>query len=215
MNSAPFSKAYFIVVEGLEGAGKTTALSTIHDVLADAGVNRMHNTREPGGTPIAETLRTLVKEEYPDDTLTPEAECLLMYAARMQLVRHVIKPKLKAGIWVIGDRHDMSSRAYQGGGRQLSHLVDQISAATLQEFKPDLTIYLDIDPKVGLERARRRGELDRIEKEDLDFFDRTRTRYLELAKQDSSVMLIDANQSLEKVEQAIRQSLTQRLAQWK
>jgi dTMP kinase len=215
MNSAPFSKAYFIVIEGLEGAGKTTALSTIQDVLSEAGVAQIHTTREPGGTPIAESLRALVKEEHAEEALTAEAECLLMYAARMQLVRHVIEPKLKKGTWVIGDRHDMSSRAYQGGGRQLNDLVDQISQATLKDFKPDLTFYLDIEPKVGLERARLRGALDRIEKEDLDFFNRTRARYLELTEQDPNTILIDANQSLEGVTRDLRQKFSERLASWK
>ncbi len=108
---------HFIVVEGLEGAGKSTAISQVKQVLHDAGIDDVITTREPGGTPLAEQLRTLVKQGHPDEPLTDKAELLMLYAARVQLVENVIKPALAAGQWVIGDRHDMSSQAYQGGGR--------------------------------------------------------------------------------------------------
>ena len=107
----------FIVIEGLEGAGKSTASELISDMLKEKGIEFIR-TREPGGTPLAEQMRSIVKSES-DERLTPEAELLLMYAARVQLVENVIKPALNKGVWVLGDRHDMSSLAYQGGGRQL------------------------------------------------------------------------------------------------
>ena len=105
---------------------------------------------------------------------------------------------------MVGDRHDLSSQAYQGGGRGInSSLITQIKQAVLGDFKPDLTLYLDIDPSVGLQRARHRGELDRIEQEQLSFFERTRKRYQELTEQDPSIFTVDANQSPEQVKAAI------------
>lgn len=208
------NKAKFIVIEGLEGAGKSTAIDTIYQYLQQSGIQDIVCTREPGGTDLAEQLRALVKKDYTHETLTPEAECLIMYAARMQLVKNVIQPKLEQGVWVIGDRHDLSSRAYQGGGRELTSLVDQVSQATLAGFKPDLTLYLDIDPQLGLERVAKRGALDRIEKENLDFFIRTRTRYLDIAQSDDSIHIIDAQQSIEQVQAQIQSTLKKSLSHW-
>lgn len=192
--------AKFIVIEGLEGAGKSTAINAVLETLKQAGVDRIQHTREPGGTALAEKLRTLVKQEHQGEQLQDMTELLLMYAARVQLVENVIKPALADGVWVVGDRHDMSSQAYQGGGRQIPRETMQaLKQTTLGDFKPDLTIYLDLDPRVGLERARGRGELDRIEKMDMSFFDRTRERYLEIAMQDDSVIIINAEQAIPKV----------------
>ncbi|KYN85881.1 dTMP kinase [Vibrio cidicii] len=199
------NKTKFIVVEGLEGAGKSTAISTVLDVLSLAGIQDVVQTREPGGTPLAEKLRALVKEEHSGEHLHDMTELLLLYAARVQLVENVIKPALAQGKWVVGDRHDMSSQAYQGGGRQISPLLmKNLRDTALGEFKPDFTIYMDIDPKVGLERARGRGELDRIEKMDISFFERTRQRYLQIAQADPSVVIINAEQAIEAVAQDIR-----------
>lgn len=199
------NKTKFIVVEGLEGAGKSTAISTVLDVLSQAGIQDVVQTREPGGTPLAEKLRALVKEEHSGEHLHDMTELLLLYAARVQLVENVIKPALAQGKWVVGDRHDMSSQAYQGGGRQISPLLmKNLRDTALGEFKPDFTIYMDIDPKVGLERARGRGELDRIEKMDISFFERTRLRYLQIAQADPSVVTINAEQAIEAVAQDIR-----------
>lgn len=193
----------FIVIEGLEGAGKSTAVSYVLDWLRQHGITQLETTREPGGTPLAEKMRAIVKEVH-DEPLTIQAELLLMYAARVQLVENRIKPALKNGTWVVGDRHDLSSQAYQGGGRGIdAALINQIKHAVLGDFAPDLTLYLDIDPAIGLERARLRGELDRIEQEALAFFQRTRARYLELAKQDPTIYIIDAAQSQEQVQAAI------------
>ena len=190
----------FIVIEGLEGAGKSTAIKAVLETLTNAGVERIKNTREPGGTALAEQLRTLVKQEHEGEELQDMTELLLMYAARVQLVENVIKPALASGSWVVGDRHDMSSQAYQGGGRQIPReTMTALKQTTLGEFKPDLTIYLDLDPRVGLERARGRGELDRIEKMDMSFFERTRARYLELAENDDSVVVVNAEQNIEQV----------------
>ena len=197
----------FIVIEGLEGAGKSSAVRYVTDYLQRHGINRIECTREPGGTPLAERMRAIVKEVH-DERLTIEAELLLMYASRVQLVETRIKPALADGVWVVGDRHDLSSQAYQGGGRGIDpQLIGAIKQAVLGNFKPDLTLYLDIDPALGLQRARHRGELDRIELEQLSFFERTRTRYLELAAKDDSIVVIDAAQTPEQVKAAIERAL--------
>ncbi|MFM5709654.1 MAG: dTMP kinase [Aeromonas veronii] len=197
----------FIVIEGLEGAGKSSAVRYVTDYLQRHGINRIECTREPGGTPLAERMRAIVKEVH-EERLTIEAELLLMYASRVQLVETRIKPALADGVWVVGDRHDLSSQAYQGGGRGIdAQLIGAIKQAVLGNFKPDLTLYLDIDPALGLQRARHRGELDRIELEQLSFFERTRTRYLELAAKDDSIVVIDAAQTPEQVKAAIERAL--------
>ena len=190
----------FIVIEGLEGAGKTTAKETVVNVLRQHKINDLVFTREPGGTPLAESLRALIKDGVEGEVITDKAELLMLYAARVQLVENIIKPVLASGKWVVGDRHDLSSQAYQGGGRGLdTQLMTTLKSTVLGTFKPDLTLYLDISPDVGLQRARQRGALDRIEKESLAFFERTRQRYLELANADDSIVIINAEQSLEEV----------------
>ncbi|MDN3631262.1 dTMP kinase [Vibrio lentus] len=202
------NQSKFIVVEGLEGAGKSTAINAIVETLKAAGVADIVNTREPGGTVLAEKMRSLVKEEHEGEKLQDMTELLLMYAARVQLVENVIKPALESGKWVLGDRHDMSSQAYQGGGRQIARTtMESLKETTLGGFKPDLTLYLDLDPRVGLERARGRGELDRIEKMDISFFDRTRERYLEIAAQDETVLVVNAQQEIEQVAADIKVAL--------
>lgn len=197
----------FIVIEGLEGAGKSTAIGHIMSVLNTHNIQNVVSTREPGGTPLAEAMRALVKEAHADEELTIQSELLLMYAARSQLVERVIKPALASGQWVVGDRHDLSSQAYQGGGRGLKDIMAPIKNAVLGDFKPDLTLYLDIDPTLGLSRAQARGELDRIEQNALTFFQRAREVYLEAARNDSSVVKIDASQSIDKVAQDIEDAL--------
>ncbi|EGU9321089.1 dTMP kinase [Vibrio parahaemolyticus] len=206
-------KANFIVVEGLEGAGKSTAIKTVLDTLKQAGIENIVNTREPGGTRLAEKMRALVKEEHEGEELKDMTELLLLYAARVQLVENVIKPALANGQWVVGDRHDLSSQAYQGGGRQIdASLMKNLRDTTLGDFKPAFTLYMDIDPRIGLERARGRGELDRIEKMDISFFERTRERYLEIANADPSIVVINAEQSIEEVSRDIQDALNEWLS---
>ncbi|MCT7941403.1 dTMP kinase [Shewanella holmiensis] len=201
----------FIVIEGLEGAGKSSAVELVHNIITAEVGHEPVCTREPGGTPLAEKIRDLVKIAEPNDPLCDEAECLLFYAARTQLITNVIKPALAKGQWVLGDRHNLSSLAYQGGGRGLMPLVKAISDASLHGFKPDLTLYLDIEPSLGLQRASQRGALDRIEKQHIAFFERARETFLQFAAQDSSIIVIDASQTMEKVHQDIRAELTKRL----
>ncbi len=201
----------FIVIEGLEGAGKSSAIQVITRCLEAHGVS-VERTREPGGTPMAEAMRECVKSDW-QEHVTVEAELLLMYAARVQLIHNVIKPALQQGHWVVGDRHDMSSQAYQGGGREIPQsLMLPLKDITLQDFKPDFTLYLDVEPAIGLQRARGRGELDRIEQEDISFFERTRARYLAIAEADDRVVVINAMQPqaqvLKDIEQAINQFIS-------
>lgn len=206
----------FIVIEGLEGAGKTTARQAIVDTLHEQGITDLVYTREPGGTPLAEKLRTLIKEGIDGETVTDKAEVLMLYAARIQLTDNVIKPALARGQWVIGDRHDLSSQAYQGGGRGIDRqLMTSLRDTVLGDFYPDFTLYLDLPPEIGLARARSRGELDRIEQESLDFFRRTRARYQELAAADPRIVTIDASQSMDNVHQSIRSALQHWLLQQK
>lgn len=208
------NQAKFIVIEGLEGAGKSTAIAAVLDTLKQSGVQDVINTREPGGTVLAEKMRALVKEEHDGEELQDISELMLLYAARVQLVETVIKPALAKGTWVVGDRHDFSSQAYQGGGRQIArNTMDTLKELALAGFSPDLVLYLDLDPRIGLERARGRGELDRIEKMDISFFERTRERYLELASENSNTVVINAEQSIEQVTNAIVSALQHWLAQ--
>lgn len=188
----------FIVVEGLEGAGKSSVIGLIVNALNAHGVV-VEQTREPGGTPMAEAIRECVKHDW-EENVAEETELLLMYAARVQLLTNKILPALEKGCWVVGDRHDLSSQAYQGGGRGVSeNTMSAISAIALNGFKPDLTIYLDVEPSEGLARARGRGELDRIEQAGLAFFERTRERYLALAEQDNAIHVVSAMQPMNDV----------------
>ncbi|RUO60352.1 dTMP kinase [Pseudidiomarina insulisalsae] len=196
----------FIVVEGLEGAGKSSAIASLVSHLQAKSISTL-TVREPGGTPLAEALRELVKRNW-DERVTAETELLLMYASRVQLVENVIRPALAQGKWVIADRHDLSSRAYQGGGRELGdEKLQALKHLVLGDFAPDLTLLLDLDPALGLERARARGDLDRIEQETMAFFERTRARYLEIAAQERSIKVISADQPMGQVHQALINAL--------
>jgi|TARA_Y100001963_G_C6730038_1_gene423392 dTMP kinase len=201
----------FIVVEGLEGAGKSSVIALVEQAVKSKGFTTV-TTREPGGTPMAEAIRNCVKQNW-QENVVEETELMLMYAARAQLLANVIKPAMDAGSWVIGDRHDLSSQAYQGGGREIEQAtLSALSDITLKGFKPNLTLYLDVEPAVGLERARGRGELDRIELAGLGFFERTRARYLELAAADSNIITIDAMQPMADVHRDVQLTLEQYLS---
>lgn len=205
----------FIVIEGLEGAGKSTAISYIGKWLALHNMpnDKITYTREPGGTELAERMRDIVKMDVQGEELQDKAELLIMYAARVQLVEHVIKPALKNNHVVVGDRHNWSSLAYQGGGRGIElQLIEDIKQVSLGDFKADFTLYLDIDPELGLNRARGRGELDRIERLALDFFERTRQVFLCLVEKEENAVIVDAGQTPELVEKAIFELLDNWLA---
>lgn len=196
-------RGQYIVVEGLEGAGKTSAIKTICHVLKQNHVN-CQTTREPGGTPIAEAIRQIIKGQIDHETLSDETELLLMYAARKQLIDTVIKPRLDAGIWMISDRNEWSSITYQGYGRGMNlRFIEQLSKFTVGDTKPDLILYLDIDPELGLKRAGERGCYDRIEQESKTFFDNVHRGYKELIDNNEAVRVISADMSFQQVQKSI------------
>ena len=190
------AKGRFITLEGGEGAGKTTLAKTLATTLEEQGV-RTRITREPGGTPNAEVLRNLLVE---GDTgrWSPLSETLLLYAARADHVERLIKPALAEGVWVICDRFSDSTRAYQGAAGGLSpERIAQIDAATLDGFGPDLTFMVDLDPEVGLERTRQRGEdATRFERQPSAFHHKLRNAFVEIAKADPGrCVILDGAQS--------------------
>jgi len=200
----------FIVVEGLEGAGKSTAIKTIKQFIETSTDNRILLTREPGGTRVGEVVRHLVKEKIVGEQLDFRSELLLMYAARVQLVEQVIRPALERGDWVIADRFELSTYAYQGGGRGIDKdIIDQISAICLKGFKPDLLLFLEISPEQGMKRVKRRGKIDRFEQEEISFFSRVDQEYHEQIKKMNNVVTIKASQPLPVVQRTISYHLQQ------
>jgi len=174
-------KGKFITVEGSEGAGKSTNIRYIQDYLKQKKIPFIL-TREPGGTPVAEKIRDLLLDKA-NTSLCDDAELLLMFAARAQHLNELIIPALKEGKWVISDRFTDASYAYQGGGRGLSwQKIAQLEQWVQGDLRPDATILLDISVDKGMERVRQRGNTDRFEQEQLNFFNRVRDTYLKLAK---------------------------------
>ena len=200
-------KGAFIVLEGIEGAGKSTAIRTVSDFLTESG-RKVKHTREPGGTPLAEELRNAIKHEWQEKVL-PVTEIFVMYAARAQLVENVIRPALAEGTFVVGDRHDLSTVAYQGGGRGVELSVLRTARhMAIGDFRPDLTFLLDISPELGFERVRKRAEAsDRFENERLEDFRRVREAKLDAAAEDSSIEVVDASRTETEVCADIRQRL--------
>ncbi len=201
------SPGLFISIEGGEGAGKSTVMAALSEALAAAG-REVVLTREPGGTPEGEAIRSLLLD--PGNQLLPETELLLMFASRAQLVRQLIAPALARGAAVVADRFTDASFAYQGGGRGL----DMGRIAELERWaaglKPDLTFLLDVGVAEGLARARSRGgEPDRIERERGDFFERVRATYLaRAAAEPGRFRIIDAGQPVEDVRRAVLAALS-------
>ena len=193
----------FLTIEGTEGVGKTTNIAFIKQWLEDQGISYIA-TREPGGTPLAEEIRDLLlmpRAESIDET----CELLLMFAARAQHIAQVIEPALARGEWVLCDRFTDATYAYQGGGRG----VDQQKIAELEQLvqgnlRPDLTLVLDIPVEKGLERARARGEMDRFELEQQNFFEKVRATYIARAMlSPDHYRIIDASLPLDQVKASI------------
>ena len=199
---------YFMTIEGIEGAGKSTAVQLVKQWLIEANVDHII-TREPGGTEIAEAIRQILLATY-SEKMDDQTELLLMFAGRAQHLAHIIKPALIAGQWVVCDRFTDASYAYQGGGRGIP--VERIAA--LEQWvqaglHPDCTLLFDVPVEVGLARIQQRASHDRIEQEQMGFFNRVRQAYLQRAKHDPQrYQIIDANQTLEEVEQQIKAILT-------
>lgn len=207
-------RGLFLTVEGSEGVGKSTNIALIASLLDERNIDYVQ-TREPGGTPLAEAVRELLlSRSY--DALDAQAELLLVFAARAQHLSQVIKPALAAGKWVVCDRFTDATYAYQGGGRNLDvPTIRALEAMVQQGLVPDVTLLLDIDVRLGLERARGRAELDRFESESLAFFERVRSTYLQRAAEERDRFLtIDAGQSLAQVQHDIEKALLVRIEQW-
>jgi dTMP kinase len=204
----PSRRGIFLTIEGIEGVGKSTAVKFIQTYLGHAQQDFVV-TREPGGTVIAEQIRQVLLKPNADETMVPETELLLMFASRAQHIASIIKPGLDAGKWVVSDRFVDASFAYQGGGRGFDLAQIQIlSKWVVGDLMPDATILLDAPTNVGMSRAKRRGSQDRIEQEKIDFFERVRAAYLNLAKNDAQRFhVIDAAQPLAKVQENIKKVL--------
>ena len=200
----------FITLEGIEGVGKTSNRDYIRALLEASG-KQCIVTREPGGTPLGESLRELLLQ-HSDDQMSDDAELLMMFAARAEHIKKVIQPALDADQYVLCDRFTEATYAYQGGGRQLdvSKIAD-LESWVQGDLRPDLTIILDAPVEVGRERAGKRSAPDRIEKEKNDFFDRVRNAYLDLAKQHPDrICTVDASLTLEQVQAQIKKQLQDR-----
>ena len=194
----------FITIEGIEGVGKSTNMAALVEHIEASG-HRVLTTREPGGTPLAEDIRDLLKDRS-DEPIPEVAELLLLFAARSLNVNNVILPALEAGIWVVCDRFTDSSRAYQGGGRGIPmETIDRLADLVHGETWPDLTILLDAPVEIGMQRADRRGTPDRFEQEQHDFFQRVRECYLQLAvNEPERFVVLDTTQDLDQVGHEIR-----------
>jgi len=205
------SKGKFITIEGGEGAGKSTNIGFIQAFLADRGVELI-STREPGGTVYAEKIRNLLLD-HDDEPLDSMAELLLIFAARAQHLNQLILPALNEGKWVLCDRFTDATYAYQGAGRKLGmSKVADLENLVQGELRPDLTLILDIPVDVGMERVAGRGEFDRFESEQQEFFESVRQSYLELAQASPDrYAVIDTCNSLEQVQSDIALILEQLL----
>ncbi len=195
--------ARFITIEGGEGAGKSTAQRFIAERLAERGITSVQ-TREPGGTPLAEAIRqTLLSVD--GEAPVEMAELLLVFAARAQHLAKVIEPALARGDWVLSDRFTDATYAYQGAARGLSvEVISHLEQLVQSGRQPDKVLILDLPPEIGMARARSRGELDRFERENHDFYERVRAGYLQRAvAMPERYSVIDAGQDLQAVQSAM------------
>ena len=206
-------KGKFITLEGGEGVGKSTNLQFIQQYLHNCGAD-VCLTREPGGTPLAERIRSLLLD-HGEESVTPEAELLLVFAARAQHLQHFILPRLRQGQWILCDRFTDATYAYQGGGRQMdTGCIAWLENTVQGDLRPDITLLLDAPVEIGMQRAQKRGELDRFESEHQDFFERVRNSYLQQAQANPQrYRIIDASRPLLEVQAQISEILDNLLKQ--
>lgn len=199
----------FISFEGTEGVGKSTLIATLHQILSQRYAVVI--TREPGGTPLAEKIREILLQ--PDqEKMSDATELLLIYAARAQHVEQVILPALQQNKIVLCDRFVDASIAYQYGGRGMDREKIDILTQNFVKQLPEITFWLDAPVALGLQRAQKRGELDRFEQEKLEFFSGVRVAYQELAEQEPDrIIRIDATQSPEEIAAQAINVIEQRL----
>ena len=203
----------FLTLEGSEGSGKSTNLNYIHQRLQQEGIEVVL-TREPGGTPLGESIRELLLD-HRQQAMASDTELLLMFAARAQHLNELIIPALEAGKWVLCDRFTDATYAYQGAGRGIAHERIALLEQWVQgELRPDLTIFLDLPVAQGLARAGERAELDRFEREEIDFFERVRQGYLKQAEaQPQRYRVVDASPTLPEVQAQLDRLLNDYLGQ--
>ena len=204
--------ASFISIEGGEGVGKSTSIEYIRQKLETCSIECLV-TREPGGTPMAEDIRQLLLQ-HRNEVVDPYTELLLMFASRRQHVQNVIRPALASGKWVICDRFTDASFAYQGFGRGLDkEFISSLKRWVHGDLNPNMTILFDLDIAVGMARAGKRSDFDRIETETMSFFERVRHGYLTQAEAEPQrYRIVDASQSITGVEQQLDQFLAPLLA---
>ncbi len=193
------ARGRFISFEGGEGAGKTTQIERLAAFLREQGIDVVV-TREPGGTEVGEAIRqVLLDKSLP--AMEPDTELMLMYAARVEHVRKLIRPALDAGKWVLSDRFADASHVYQGAGRGLDpERIDALEQWSLQGFTPDRTIVFDLPVAQGMARVRSRGATDRFEEEQQSFFERVRQGYLDrAARYPERFVVIDAARGIDEV----------------
>jgi dTMP kinase len=196
-------KGFFITLEGIEGAGKSTMVNFIEDFLIKSG-HDVIKTREPGGTKIGEQIReVLLKNE--NNNLTADAELLLMFAARAQHMSKVITPALSSGKTILCDRFIDASYAYQGGGRGIdTSRINLLEKWMQSNLTPDLTLLFDLNVSVGMARTKKRSKADRFEKEESIFFEKVRACYLKRAEDEPNrFRIINSELPLQKVEDEI------------
>lgn len=193
------NRGKFITLEGMDGAGKTTHLEWLRGQLTAQGRD-LTVTREPGGTPLGETLRTLLLDNH--QPRHPDTEALLMFAARREHIAQVIEPALAAGRWVLCDRFTDATYAYQAGGSGMAW--DRVAA--LEQWvqgalQPDLTLYFDLAPELGRARAQQVRKPDRFESEKQAFYERVRAAYLRRAsEQPGRIRVIDAARTIPEIQ---------------
>lgn len=191
--------SFFITFEGIEGTGKTTLCQAIKLQLEQKFQKEVLVTREPGGTPLAEKIRDHLLRINTNEALLSKTELLLLYAGRYQHIKQVIEPALNVGTWVLCDRFSDASFAYQGYGRGIDlSEIQAIHNWTVEDFSPDLTFILDLDPRLAASRVAHMSK-DRIEQESIDFFQRIRQGYLKIAAENARCQVIDANQDPEQL----------------
>ena len=208
------TRGAFITLEGIEGAGKSTCLALVRQLLQQSGL-RFIETREPGGTPLGEALRRLLLD-HSSAGMSSDTELLLMFAARSEHLQQKILPALEAGKWVLCDRSTDATYAYQGGGRGIPAARIKVLEEWVQKgVKPDLTLLLDLPPETGLARAGKRSAPDRFETEALSFFDRVRQAYLDLARAEPArIRIVDASRSLPEVQAQVTALVREFISSW-
>lgn len=205
-------KGLFITLEGVEGAGKSTAINYLKELLKTEKINFVL-TREIGGTEIAEEIRDVLRKHH-QEAINPLTELLLVFAARAQHLQKLIKPNLEKGAWVISDRFTDSTYAYQGTGRNLNiEKIKTLEAWVQEGLKPDFTFLLDVDPEIGLKRVYDKFKhFDRWEVEFKSNLSRVRDGYLKLAQAEPKrFIVIDANQAEEAVKNQIIKEFYERV----